>query len=96
MSEQTQKALSLDLASFAICSVPGTQPVAILNEASSQLGKLLYCERAVVNLSMAASVCEGHDNLDVRHLAVVFFNQLEPWSQMLGHLVAGAETLEGA
>lgn len=93
MTTQAQEPTSLDLASFVIFSVPGTQPVAILNEASSQHGRLLYCDRAVANLAMIASVCEGHENIDVQYLAGMFANQLEPLSKMLALLVSDAEKL---
>lgn len=95
MTTQTQEPTSLDLASFAVFSVPGTQPVAILNESSSQNGRLLYCDRAVANLAMMASVCEGHENIDVQYLAGMFSNQLEPLSKMLALLVSDSDTRGG-
>ena len=92
MTTQAKEPTSLDLASFAVFSVPGTQPVAILNKSSSQHGRLLYCDRAVANLAMMASVCEGHENIDVQYLAGMFSNQLEPLSKMLALLVSDSET----
>lgn len=93
MTTRAQKPTSLDLASFAVFSTPGTQPVAVLNESSSQHGRLLYCDRAVANLAMIASVCEGHENIDVQYLAGMFSNQLEPLSKVLARLVSDCETL---
>lgn len=93
MTTQAKEPTSLDLASFAVFSVPGMQPVAILNEASSQHGRLLYCDRAVANLEMLASVCQSHEHIDVQYLAGMLSNQLGPLSKMLALLVADAEKL---
>lgn len=91
MAKQAQNPMSLDLASVAIFATPGMQPVAIFNELSSHHGRLLYCDRAVANLAMVASVCENHENIDVQYLAGVFSNQIEPLSKMLARLVSDFE-----
>lgn len=93
MTTQPQEPTSLDLASFEFFAIQGTQPVAILNESSSLYSRLLYCDRAIANLGMIASVCDGHEEIAVQYLAALFTNQLEPLSKMLALLVADAEKL---
>lgn len=92
MTDQTQRPLSLDLASFAVFALPGAGPVAILNEDSSLLGRLQYCQGVVGNLELMASVCTCHEDIDVQNLAAVFNNQLDPLSTMLARLVSDAES----
>lgn len=93
MEQQMENPISLDLASVAVFSLPGARPVAILNESSSFPGRLQYCQSAVANLEMLASVCADHESIDVRNLAGVFTNLLEPLSKMLGRLVSDSEAM---
>lgn len=93
MSEKNKELLSLDLASYNVFSPVDAQPVAILNEASSQLCRLHYCAGIASNLSMIAELCANHDSHDVQWLAGVFSNQFEPLSSMLDRLVLDATTL---
>ncbi len=92
MKPQNENPLSLDLASYAVFSVPGAQPVAILNESSSLTDRLQYCHRAVENLEMLASLCGDHDHIDVQNLSGVFANLLEPLSKILWQLVLNSES----
>lgn len=91
MTEKKAKPISLDLATYAVFSQVGAQPVAIMNEASSQLCRLNYCAGVVGNLVMIADVCANHESHDVQSLAGVFSNQLEPLRTMLDRLISDSE-----
>jgi len=93
MIEKNETPLSLDLASYAVFSQVNAQPVAIMNEASSQLCRLNYCAGVVGNLVMIADVCTNHESHDVQWLASVFSNQLEPLRKMLDRLILDSQAL---
>lgn len=95
MIEKNENPLSLDLASYAVFSQVNAQPVAILNEASSQLCRLHYCAGVVTNLAMIAEVCANHEDHDVQSLAAVFSNQTEPLAKMLDRLILDSQALRG-